>query len=84
MSTFDVQGFEMETSPLLHEATQTKQKTPLPKLQIGILMLVQMAEPIACMSIYPCINQLIRELDVTGGNDAAVGYYAGIIVGHVI
>ncbi|KAG2051001.1 MFS general substrate transporter [Suillus hirtellus] len=79
MSVFDVQGSETETSPLLHGTTQTKQKTPLPKLQIGILMLVQMAEPIACMSIYPYINQLIRELDITGGNDAAVGYYAGII-----
>lgn len=58
MSIFDVQGSEMETSPLLHQTTQTKQKTPLPKLQIGILMLVQMAEPIACMSIYPYINQV--------------------------
>jgi hypothetical protein len=25
--------------------------------------------------------QLIRELGITGGDDAAVGYYAGIIVG---
>ncbi|KAG1767177.1 MFS general substrate transporter [Suillus placidus] len=79
MSIFDVQGSEMETSSLLHGTPQKKQKTPLPKLQIGILMLVQMAAPIASMSIYPYINQLIRELDITGGNDAAVGYYAGII-----
>jgi hypothetical protein len=28
--------------------------------------------------------QLIRELGITGGNDAAVGYYAGIIVGTEI
>ncbi|KAG1881111.1 MFS general substrate transporter [Suillus subluteus] len=79
MSIFDVQGSEIETSPLLHETLQKKQKTPLPKLQIGILMLVQLAEPIASMSIYPYINQLIRELDITGGNDATVGYYAGIL-----
>jgi MFS family permease len=26
--------------------------------------------------------QLIRELGITGGDDAAVGYYAGIIVGR--
>lgn len=78
MSISDVQGYG-ETSSLLHETPQAKQKTPLPKLQIGILMLVLLAEPIACMSIYPYINQLIRELDITGGNDAAVGYYAGII-----
>jgi MFS family permease len=56
-----------------------KQKTPLPIMQISILMLVLLAEPIASLSIYPYINQLIRELDITGGNDAAVGYYAGII-----
>ncbi|KAG1860689.1 major facilitator superfamily domain-containing protein [Suillus subalutaceus] len=79
MSIFNVQGSEIETSPLLHETLQKKQKTPLPKLQIGILMLVQLAEPIASMSIYPYINQLIRELDITGGNDATVGYYAGIL-----
>ncbi|KAG1740067.1 MFS general substrate transporter [Suillus lakei] len=79
MSISDVQSSETETLPLLHKTSQTKQKTPLPKLQIGILMLVQLAEPIASMSIYPYINQLIRELDITGGNDAAVGYYAGTI-----
>ncbi|KAG2128576.1 MFS general substrate transporter [Suillus clintonianus] len=79
MSTSDVQSSETERLPLLHETQQKKQKTPLPKLQVSILMLVQLAEPIASMSIYPYINQLIRELDITGGNDAAVGYYAGII-----
>jgi hypothetical protein len=25
-------------------------------------------------------RQLVRELDITGGDDAAVGYYAGLIV----
>ena len=104
MSTiYDVQRSDMtdETSSILRKTSPKKQKTSLPKLQIGILMLVQMAEPILSMSIYPYINQvklkasrgrlnlnlvsqLIRELDITGGNDAAVGYYAGIIVRHVM
>ncbi|OAX34349.1 hypothetical protein K503DRAFT_454028 [Rhizopogon vinicolor AM-OR11-026] len=82
MSTiYDVQRSDMtdETSSILRKTSPKKQKTSLPKLQIGILMLVQMAELILSMSIYPYINQLIRELDITGGNDAAVGYYAGII-----
>jgi hypothetical protein len=57
-SIVDVQGYYGETSSLLHETPQKKQRTPLPKLQIGILMLVQMAEPIASMSIYPYINQV--------------------------
>jgi hypothetical protein len=58
MSTLDDQGSETETSPLLREAPQTKQKTPLPIMQISILMLVLLAEPIASMSIYPYINQV--------------------------
>ncbi|KAG2157723.1 MFS general substrate transporter [Suillus bovinus] len=67
-----------ETTPLVSAKTK-KPKTPLPKLQIGILMTLQLVEPIASMSIFPYINQLIRELGITGGNDAAVGYYAGLI-----
>ncbi|KAG0694519.1 MFS general substrate transporter [Suillus ampliporus] len=68
-----------ETTPLVPAVALKKPKTPLPKLQIGILMTLQLAEPIASTSIFPYINQLIRELGITGGNDAAVGYYAGII-----
>ncbi|KAG2075681.1 MFS general substrate transporter [Suillus decipiens] len=68
-----------ETTPLVTAGASKKSKTPLPKLQIGILMILQLVEPIASMSIFPYINQLIRELDITGGDDAAVGYYAGII-----
>ncbi|KAG2039615.1 major facilitator superfamily domain-containing protein [Suillus americanus] len=68
-----------ETTPLFPTKASKKPKTPLPKLQIGILITLQLAEPIASTSIFPYINQLIRELGITGGNDAAVGYYAGII-----
>ncbi|KAG1852064.1 MFS general substrate transporter, partial [Suillus tomentosus] len=68
-----------ETTPLVPTKSSKKLKTPLPKLQIGILITLQLAEPIASTSILPYINQLIRELGITGGDDAAVGYYAGII-----
>ncbi|KAF9478324.1 MFS general substrate transporter [Pholiota conissans] len=54
-------------------------RTPLPKMQIAIVMLVQVCEPIAAQSIFPYINQLISELDVTGGDERKVGYYAGMI-----
>ncbi|OAX40297.1 MFS general substrate transporter [Rhizopogon vinicolor AM-OR11-026] len=66
-----------ETTPLLQ--ISKKPKTPLPKFQIGILLLYQLGEPIASMSIFPYINQLIKDLGITGDDDAAVGYYAGII-----
>ncbi|KAG1852057.1 major facilitator superfamily domain-containing protein [Suillus tomentosus] len=67
-----------ETTPLI-PAEASKPKTPLPKLQLGIVLTIQFAEAIASTSIFPYINQLIRELGITRGDDAAVGYYAGII-----
>ncbi|KAG2342106.1 MFS general substrate transporter [Suillus weaverae] len=69
----------IETTPLVPAKGSKKPKTPLPKLQIAILIMLQIVEPIASTSIFPYINQLIRELGITGGDDAAVGYYAGII-----
>ncbi|KAJ8595484.1 MFS general substrate transporter [Rhizopogon salebrosus TDB-379] len=72
MDSSDSPGMASETTPLVPAAASKKPRTPLPKLQIGILMILQLVEPIASMSIFP-------ELGITGGDDAAVGYYAGII-----
>ncbi|EIW79418.1 MFS general substrate transporter [Coniophora puteana RWD-64-598 SS2] len=73
-----------ERTPLIQAQPQSQSKikkprTPLPKVQVGILSLVQLVEPISSQSIYPYINQLIRELDVTHGDERRVGYYAGLI-----
>lgn len=65
------------TSPV--EASKKRQASPLPKLQITIVLLLQLCEPITSQSIYPYINQLVSELDVTGGDERKVGYYAGLI-----
>ena len=70
-----------------------KVTTPLPKLQIGTLLLALMAEPICSQSISPFINQvnaimtahcapltdcqLIRKLGITDGDDRKLGYYVG-------
>ncbi|KAF8875920.1 major facilitator superfamily domain-containing protein [Infundibulicybe gibba] len=56
-----------------------KKSTPLPKVQIGIVLLLQLCEPITSHSIYPYINQLVSELDITGGDERKVGYYAGLL-----
>ncbi|OBZ72619.1 Protein ZINC INDUCED FACILITATOR-LIKE 1 [Grifola frondosa] len=61
------------------ERKTVKTPTPLPKLQISILLLLQLAEPITSQCIYPFINQLISELDITGVDERKVGYYAGLI-----
>ncbi|KAI0635883.1 MFS general substrate transporter [Trametes polyzona] len=71
-----------EETALLAESPErkpVKTPTPLPKLQIFILLLMQLAEPITSQCIYPFINQLVRELDITGGDEKKVGYYAGMI-----
>ncbi|KZP17587.1 MFS general substrate transporter [Athelia psychrophila] len=59
---------------------ETKKPTPLPKLQISVLLLCQLAEPLTSQCLLPFITQLVRELDVTGGDEANVGYYAGLII----
>ncbi|KAJ7354216.1 major facilitator superfamily domain-containing protein [Mycena albidolilacea] len=51
-------------------------RTPLPKLQLSVILFIQICEPLASQSIYPYINQLVSELDITGGDEKKVGYYA--------
>ncbi|KIY50327.1 MFS general substrate transporter [Fistulina hepatica ATCC 64428] len=53
--------------------------TPLPWNQLIIVLLIQFAEPVTGCVIYPFVNQFVRELDVTQGDEKAVGYYAGLI-----
>lgn len=65
--------------PLVHATVPRKPKTPLPRLQTGLLLMLEIAETTASTSIYPYINQLIREIGITRGDDAAVGYYVGLI-----
>jgi hypothetical protein len=55
-------------------------RTPLPKTQIAILLLVQMPEQLTASVIYPFVNQLVRSTGITGGNERKTGYYAGLIV----
>jgi hypothetical protein len=77
-----------ETSPALdtqshdelnHNAKDAA-RTPLPKFQLFLVMLIQVAEPITALVIYPFINQFIKDTGVTKGDDRKVGYYAGFIV----
>ncbi|KAF7330223.1 Efflux pump azaL [Mycena venus] len=66
------------TSLLPPQAKKAKKPTTLPKLQLAIIMLIQICEPLTSQSIYPYINQLVSELDITGGDKRKVGYYAQV------
>nr|GAT52467.1 major facilitator superfamily multidrug-resistance DHA1 sub-family [Mycena chlorophos] len=68
-----------EETALLAKRKPKQERTPVPWKQISVILLIQVCEPIASQSIYPYINQLIFELDVTGGDEKKVGYYAGLV-----
>ncbi|KAJ7204628.1 major facilitator superfamily domain-containing protein [Mycena haematopus] len=53
--------------------------TPLPIMQLFIVFLIQLAEPITATVIYPFIAQFLRDTGITHGNETATGYFAGII-----
>ncbi|KAF4614417.1 hypothetical protein D9613_003332 [Agrocybe pediades] len=53
------------------------QRTPLPAAQIAILLLLRFVESASTFVIFPFLNELIST--VTGGDNAKVGYYAGLM-----
>lgn len=61
-----------------------QRRTPLPKFQIFIVLLIQFTEPVTATVIYPFINQFVRETGITGGDEKKTGYYAGVIVSRRI
>ncbi|KAJ3003951.1 hypothetical protein NUW54_g5042 [Trametes sanguinea] len=62
------------------ERVDDVKETPLPKLQLFILLYLQLAEPITSTVIYPFVNQLVRETGITHGDERKTGYFAGLIV----
>jgi hypothetical protein len=59
-------------------------RTPLPKISLLILFLIQFSEAITATVIYPFINKFVRDTGVTGGDERKTGYFAGVIVSQVL
>ncbi|KAF9513210.1 hypothetical protein BS47DRAFT_1458986, partial [Hydnum rufescens UP504] len=53
--------------------------TPPQTSQIAILWFFEICEAIAYSVVYPFVNELVKGLDVIGGDDRRVGYYVGLI-----
>ncbi|KAG9308879.1 major facilitator superfamily domain-containing protein [Chiua virens] len=51
--------------------------TPLPKAQLGALIAVRIADPIAYQQIFPYVNQFIADLRITEPDQ--VGFYSGLV-----
>lgn len=59
MSAIDQRRYVDEETPLLYDGPSTKPlRTPLPKLQIAILLFLQCCEPMTSITIFPYINQV--------------------------
>ncbi|KAH9165756.1 MFS general substrate transporter [Lactarius sanguifluus] len=71
---------EDSETPLLPKDDGTRNPTPLPRLQIALILSIWLVESIISSSISPYLNQLVRELPIVGGDGRKVGYYTGIIV----
>ncbi|KAH9018120.1 major facilitator superfamily domain-containing protein [Lactarius pseudohatsudake] len=71
---------EDSETPLLPKDNATRNPTPLPRLQIAVLLSIWLVEAIISHSISPYLNQLVKELPIVGGDGKKVGYYTGIIV----
>ncbi|BEI81134.1 hypothetical protein CcaverHIS002_0202940 [Cutaneotrichosporon cavernicola] len=51
---------------------------PLPTTQVGVLMGVRLAEPIAYVVIFPFINEMVEHMGVTHDPNR-VGFYSGLV-----
>jgi len=66
-------GTLAETTPLVRP-----QRTPLPKLQLLILCLTLLSEPVAYTQIFPYVNQMMEELHITD-DPSQIGFYSGLV-----
>ncbi|KAH9926833.1 MFS general substrate transporter [Amylocystis lapponica] len=60
-------------------ARRKRAPTPLPWAQLSILLILQLAEPFTSQVINPFAPDLIRNIGITGGDEAKVGYYVGMM-----
>ncbi|KAJ6518019.1 major facilitator superfamily multidrug-resistance, DHA1 sub-family [Mycena vitilis] len=71
-----------DETPSSHNQPETaiqQQRTPIPKFQLFILLLIQFAEPATGLVIYPFVVQFVRDTGVTGGDETKTGFYAGML-----
>ena len=56
----DNHGRDKENTSSSGENKQYRKPNPLPRLQISVMLLLQVCEPMASQSIYPYINQVVQ------------------------
>lgn len=66
-----------------HPSHSKDDPTPLPKLQISIILLMRLAEPVSFSIIFPFISQMVEEELGVVKDKSQVGFYAGLIVSAI-
>ncbi|KAF8521891.1 MFS general substrate transporter [Hysterangium stoloniferum] len=56
-----------------------RKMSPLPKLQLSLVMCLEVADAMIVSVILPFIAQLVYETGITSGDMNKVGYYAGLV-----
>ena len=66
---------DVETSSIV---SKKEKITPLPKVQLAIICLIRVVEPICFQVIFPFINQMLLDVGAAKNEDE-VGYAAGVV-----
>lgn len=69
---------ENERTPLVPATKNPQKRTPLPVKQLLVICVMRITEPISYTLIFPFINQMLEEMNVTP-DPKQIGYYAGVI-----
>jgi len=70
-----------EETPLLSsDGGSKKPSARVPWSQVGILLVLQLAEPLTSQVIYPFTPEFVRDVGITDGDESRVGYYVGVMV----
>ncbi|KAH6909206.1 major facilitator superfamily multidrug-resistance, DHA1 sub-family [Coprinopsis sp. MPI-PUGE-AT-0042] len=63
----------------LSRPSRNHNRPTVPRLQLFVILLIQISEPITATVIYPFVNQFVKATGVTEGDERKTGYYAGLI-----
>ncbi|KAJ6587292.1 major facilitator superfamily domain-containing protein [Mycena sp. CBHHK59/15] len=79
----ETQSQSLGERPKLTGSAPTK-RNPIPKFQLFILLLIQFAEPMTALVIYPFVIQFVRDTAITGGDETKTGFYAGLLESSLV
>ncbi|SAM83443.1 uncharacterized protein UBRO_05465 [Ustilago bromivora] len=68
-----------DAPPPQQPAAEERKATPLPLLQLFILCLMRLSEPVSFTVIYPFVTPMLRSNLSSSIPDSQLGYYAGIV-----